>query len=87
MRNPLSAPVLENRPPNIKCIVPAFFGDRFGGKDGGLCTYPPAKEVGLLGYFCMQWLKTLNSNKKFKIKIRNQKPIAFDVLSFKGTVA
>jgi hypothetical protein len=26
--------------PNIKCIDPAFFGDLFGGKDCGLCTYP-----------------------------------------------
>jgi hypothetical protein len=35
-----------NRPPNIKCIVPAFFGDRFRGKYGGLCTLnPPAEEV------------------------------------------
>jgi len=35
------------KPLNIKCIVPAFFGDRFGGKDGGLCTYNlHAEEVG-----------------------------------------
>jgi hypothetical protein len=35
------------KPLNIKCIVPAFFGDRFGGKDGGLCTYNlPAEELG-----------------------------------------
>jgi hypothetical protein len=28
-------------------VLPAFFGDRFGGKDCGLCTNnPPAEEVG-----------------------------------------
>jgi hypothetical protein len=43
----------DTKPPsNIKCIVPAFYGNKFGGKDGGLCTHnPPAKEVGLLGVF------------------------------------
>ncbi len=29
-----------NRPLSIKCIVPAFLGDRFEGKEGGLRTYP-----------------------------------------------
>ncbi len=39
--------LLTSCPPNIKCIVPAFFEDRFGGKDCCLCTYnPPAEEVG-----------------------------------------
>ncbi len=27
-----------NRPLNINCIAPAFLGDRFGGKEGGLCN-------------------------------------------------
>jgi hypothetical protein len=48
-----SASVWEtpNRPPNmIKCIVPAFFGDRFVEKECGLLTHnPPAEEVGGLG--------------------------------------
>jgi hypothetical protein len=36
-------------PPNIKCMVPAFLGGWFGGKDCGLCTYnPPAEEDGFL---------------------------------------
>jgi hypothetical protein len=37
-----------NCPPNIKCLVPAFFVDLFfGGKDGGLCTHnPSAEEIG-----------------------------------------
>jgi hypothetical protein len=41
-----SAPIWEstNRPLNIKCIVPTFFGDRFVEKDGGLCTHNPAAE-------------------------------------------
>jgi hypothetical protein len=32
----VSEPIWEttNRSPNIKCIVPAFFRDRFGGKEG-----------------------------------------------------
>ncbi len=54
LNNPLSAPVYEasNRPPNIKCIVPAFFGDRFRGKYDGLCTLnSPAEEVGGLEVF------------------------------------
>ncbi len=40
LRKPSSEPglVTPNRPPNIKCIVPAFFGDRFGEKKGGLYT-------------------------------------------------
>jgi hypothetical protein len=49
-----SVPVWEtpNRPPNIKCIVPAFFGDRFFEKEGGLLTHnPPAEKVGGLGVF------------------------------------
>jgi hypothetical protein len=31
-------------PPNIKYIVPSFFGDRFVEKDGGLRTYKPSAE-------------------------------------------
>jgi hypothetical protein len=51
-----SASVWEtpNRSPNIKCIVPAFFGDRFVAKEGGFLTHnPPAEEVGGLGHFCI----------------------------------
>jgi hypothetical protein len=30
-----------------KCIVPALYGELFGGKDCGLCKYnSPAEEVG-----------------------------------------
>jgi hypothetical protein len=43
LRNPFSAPVCkkENRHPNLKCIVPAFFG---AGKDAGLRTHNPYAE-------------------------------------------
>jgi hypothetical protein len=30
--------------------------------------------------FCMKWLRTLKSFKIFKVKIKNLKPIAVDVL-------
>ncbi len=35
---PPSQPVREtpDRPFNMKCMVPAFLGDQFGGKEGGL---------------------------------------------------
>jgi hypothetical protein len=50
LRNPLSTPVWET--PNINCIVPAFFEDRFEGKDGGLCTHNPhAEEVGRFNFY------------------------------------
>jgi hypothetical protein len=50
---------------NIKCIVPALFGDRFGEKSGCLCAHnPPAKEVRWLVVFLCEaaqnfelWLK------------------------------
>jgi hypothetical protein len=49
LRNPYSSPFLEtpNRPPNIKCIVPAFFGNLFGLKKMavGAHTNPSAEEV------------------------------------------
>jgi hypothetical protein len=43
VRNPYAAPVWKtpNRHPNIKCIVPAFFGD---GKDAGLRKHNPYAE-------------------------------------------
>jgi hypothetical protein len=45
-----------------KIIFPAFFGDRFGGKDGGLCTHNPAcqriKKIG--GIFVLS--RTLHSD-------------------------
>jgi hypothetical protein len=46
LRNPYSAPFLEtlNLSANIKYIVPAFFGDQFVEKDGGLRTYKPSAE-------------------------------------------
>jgi hypothetical protein len=41
-----------NSPLNIKFIVPAFFGDRFVEKDGGLRTYNlSAEEIGGLKVF------------------------------------
>jgi hypothetical protein len=48
LHNPYSAPVWEttNRLPNIKLLVPAFFGDQFIIKAGGLRTHiTSAKEV------------------------------------------
>jgi hypothetical protein len=33
-----------NHPPNIKCIDPAVFGDRFVEKDRGLRTHNPSAE-------------------------------------------
>jgi hypothetical protein len=40
LRKPFFVPVREtpNRPPNMKCIVPAFFVDRFVEKEVGLRT-------------------------------------------------
>ncbi len=58
-----------------KCIVPAFLGDWFGGKDCDLCIYNrhvPKKQDGQMD-FCMKRLRTLNSYKKFKIKIKKSK--------------
>jgi hypothetical protein len=49
-----SAPVWEtpNHPPNIKCIVPAFFGDRLVEKVGGLRAHNQfVEEVGGLEVF------------------------------------
>jgi hypothetical protein len=37
-----------NRPPNVKCTVPAFFGERFEGKEGSL----RAQELGIKKDFC-----------------------------------
>ncbi len=57
LRNPYSAPVWEtaNSSPNIKCIVPLFFEDRFVEKDGGLRTHNlSAKEVRELEIFLYQ---------------------------------
>jgi hypothetical protein len=41
-----SEPIWEtpNRPSNTKCIVPAFFEDRFEGKGGGLRSYKPDSQ-------------------------------------------
>jgi hypothetical protein len=43
LRDSYSAPVwaLGDTKPNRKCIVPAFFGERFIEKDGGLRTNNP----------------------------------------------
>ncbi len=74
LRNPLSAPVSEtpNSSPNIKFIVHAFFGNRFVGKDGGLCTHnQPAEEVGWLEVFFVwagSYLWTLIKNSRSKLK-------------------
>ncbi len=54
-----------------KCIVPAFLGVWFGGKDCGLCIYNrhvPKKQDGQMD-FCMKRLRTLNSYKIQKLKI------------------
>jgi hypothetical protein len=42
LRNPYS--VHPSRPPNIKCIVRAFFGERFVEKDGDLHAHNPSAE-------------------------------------------
>ncbi len=51
LRKPSFALVLEtsNGPPNKKCIVPAYFGYRFvGNEGGGEHTYnPSAEKLGL----------------------------------------
>ncbi len=41
LRKPSSESIWEtsNRSPNIKCVVRAFFRERFEEKDGGLRTY------------------------------------------------
>jgi hypothetical protein len=45
IRQNAAQPVIRTRlgdtkpPSNIKCIVPAFYGNQFGGKDGGLRTH------------------------------------------------
>jgi hypothetical protein len=51
---------------NMKCRVPAFFGDRLGRKEGGLCPYKPSsKELGGKIDFCFM---TSNSTKYSKLK-------------------
>jgi hypothetical protein len=46
LHNLYSAHVWEtpNRLANIKCVVPAFFGDRLIENEGGLCTHSPSAE-------------------------------------------
>ncbi len=68
-----SEPVLTpNRPPNIKCIFPAFFGDRLGGKDGCLGTHnSPTEEEGCLEVFLYEAAK--NSELFFKNSISKLK--------------
>ncbi len=61
--------VLTSRPSNIKCMVPAFFGGWFGGKDCGLCTYNGTTHLPKKMDFCMKRRGT-----------KNQKPFAVDVL-------
>jgi hypothetical protein len=62
MKNPpkycatASEPVFKtsNRSPNEKYIVPAFFGDRFVGKENGLRKYNPSgEELGVCRHFCI----------------------------------
>ncbi len=60
-------------PPNIKCIVPAFLGNRFGGKEGGLRTLSSIQELGDKIDFCIQHLVTLNSKKILKTEIQKLK--------------
>ncbi len=78
-----SVPVWEtpNRPSNIKCIIPAFFGDRIVAKEGGLRTHnPSAEEVGGLQAFL--YLATQNQEKNSRSKFNNfKKHIAVDVLT------
>jgi hypothetical protein len=47
LRKPSSEPAWEtqNCPPNIKCLVPALFGDRLEGKEGGLRTYGIFRKI------------------------------------------
>jgi hypothetical protein len=47
MHKPTSQPFFErssNHPINMKCIIPAFFRDRIGGKEGGLRIYKPSSQ-------------------------------------------
>ncbi len=61
--------------------VSPHFGARFGGKDRGLSTSKPwSKQVGDWIHFCMKLLRTLNSYQIFKIKNKNKKHIAVEVL-------
>ncbi len=58
--------LLMSRPPNIKYIVPAFFGDQFGGKDCSLWTNNlPVEKVGWLDGFLK--LRTSISHKKIQV--------------------
>jgi hypothetical protein len=43
---PFSAPKTPNGPKNKKRTILAFFGDRFGGKEGGCAHTTVAEEVG-----------------------------------------
>jgi hypothetical protein len=46
---------------NVYCIVPAFFGDRFVGKELGRNIYEPsAEELDVWRYFCTKRLGTLS---------------------------
>jgi hypothetical protein len=64
----------SNRPPNIKCIVPAFLGDQFIEKDGGLRIHNPAAEevrgLEVFFYYADQ-LWTLIKNSSLTLKIKN----------------
>ncbi len=55
-------------------VVPAFYGDRFGGKEGGFQIYKPSsQELGDKIVFCYMRIRTLNSiiQNLNKIKIQN----------------
>jgi hypothetical protein len=62
----------------LSCVL----GDGFSGKDCRLCPFnPSAKEVGGLEVFLYEAAQNLELFQIFKIKIKNQKPIAADVVS------
>ncbi len=74
--------LLTSRPPNVKCIVPTFSGDRFGGKDCILYTYNLcAEEVGWLDGFFYEAAQ--NFELLSKIQDKNQKTYC-DLCPFLG---
>ncbi len=51
-----------NSSPKIKCMVPAFFGDRFVEKEGGSATYKTSsRKLEDSSEICLKEQKTLKS--------------------------
>ncbi len=70
----------SHNPKNNWCLS-RIFGARFGGKDRCLSTCKLwTKQTGGWIHFFMKRLRTLNWTEIFKIKNKNKKPLAVDVL-------